>query len=97
VHELLDAMEQRLPLLRIQLRRLVPEEGIDVRIAAVDEAAGRDGERLDARGRVAADAAQPVDEVLELLLLVGLEERRALERPEASPTRRRSSRTSSTG
>ena len=48
---------------------------------------GRRIERLDARGRIAAEAAQAIDEILELLLLVQLQERRALESPEPALTR----------
>jgi hypothetical protein len=82
VHELLDAVQQRLALLGIPLGGLIAEERVDVGIAAVGEAAGRRGERLDAGRRVAADATEPVDQVPELLLLIRLEERRALEGPE---------------
>ena len=85
VDQLLDAMEERLALLRVQLARLLPEEPVDVGVSAVGEGAARDRERLDPGGRVAEDAAQAVDDVLELLLLVRLEERRALERAEPAP------------
>jgi hypothetical protein len=37
VHQLLDAVEQGLALLRIQLAGLIPEERVDIGIANVDE------------------------------------------------------------
>src|SRR5262249_24067892 len=59
------------------------------RISPVGVGTARGHERLEAGGRVAEGAAQAVDEGLQLLLLVGLEEGRALERPDpcAGPTR----------
>src|SRR5438034_3300839 len=80
VDQLLDAMEERLALLRIELARLLLEEPVDVGISPVGVGAARDDERLHAGGGVAEDAAQPVDEVLELLVLIRLEEPRPLER-----------------
>ena len=78
-------MQNHLALLRVELGRLLTEEPIDVGIAAVGVRAARGGERLDPRGRVAGDAAQAVDDVLQLLLLIGLHERRALQRAELRP------------
>src|SRR5213593_3724090 len=80
VDQLLDAMEERLALLRVELTRLLLEEPVDVGVSPVGVGAARDGERLDPGGRVAEDAAQPVDDVLELLLLIRLDEPRPLER-----------------
>src|SRR5438128_4174578 len=80
VDQLLDAMEERLSLLRVKLTRLLLEEPVDVGVPPVGVGAARDHERLQPGGRVAEDAAQPVDEVLELLVLIRLEEPRPLER-----------------
>src|SRR2546430_12413905 len=82
VDQLLDAMEKRLALLRVELTRLLLEEPVDVGVPPVGVGAARDHERLQPGGRVAEDAAQPVDDGLELLLLIRLEEPRPLERPE---------------
>src|SRR5438270_10364093 len=57
VDELLDAMQQRLALLGIDLDRLFAEEPVDVGIAAVGADAAGDDERLDARRRVAGGRA----------------------------------------
>src|ERR687888_1791910 len=82
VDELLNAVQRRLTTFGIELHRLLLEQAVDVRIAAVHvRAAGRD-ECLEPRGRVAEGAARPLDDVPELLLAVAAEERRALERPE---------------
>src|SRR5256885_16473728 len=75
-------MEKRLALLRVELTRLLLEEPVDVGVPPVGVGAARDHERLQPGGRVAEDAAQPVDDVLELFLLVRLEEPRPLERAE---------------
>src|SRR5262249_30334631 len=80
VDELLDAAENALAFLQIELVRLLLEERVDIGIAAVGVRAARDQEGLHARGRVAEDAAEPEDDVLELLLLIRFEESRALER-----------------
>src|SRR3989441_6211327 len=82
VDQLLDAMEKRLSLLRVELTRLLLEEPVDVGVPPVGVGAARDHERLQPGGRVAEDAAQPVDDVLELLLLIRLEEPCPLERAE---------------
>src|SRR6266581_2841797 len=50
VDQLLDAMEERLPLFRIELARLLLEEPVDVGISPVGVGAARDDERLDAGG-----------------------------------------------
>src|SRR3989442_14958149 len=82
VHELLDAVQHRLTLLRIELDRLIAEQPVDVRIAAVGSDAAGDDERLDARGGVAGRGAAGPDELLEALFLIALVERGALERAE---------------
>src|SRR5215472_4156930 len=90
VHELLDAMQRRLAPLAVELACLLAEEPVDVGIAAVHEGAAGDHEGLEADRRVAEGAADAVGEVLQLLLLVALEERRALERAEPGPDADRS-------
>src|SRR5215475_9996387 len=57
MHELLDPLQERLALLAVQLGRLVLEERVDVRIAAVHVGAPRDDVRLQTRRRVAERAA----------------------------------------
>src|SRR5215471_1323510 len=90
VHELLDAMQRRLAPLAVELGRLLAEEPVDVGIATVHEGAAGDHEGLEADRRVAEGAADAVGEVLQLLLLVALEERRPLERAESGPDADRS-------
>src|SRR3989442_6334215 len=80
VHELLDAVQHRLALLRIELDRLLAEQPVDVRIAAVGPDASGDDEGFDARGGVAGRRAARPHELLEALLLIALVEGRALER-----------------
>src|SRR2546429_9881794 len=82
VHELLDPVQDRLALLWVQLARLLPIEPVDVRVATVGADPTRDDEGLDAGGRVAEGGAPDPDETPELLFLIGLVERRSLERPE---------------
>src|SRR5256712_9878508 len=82
VDQLLDALEKRRSLLRVELTRLLLAEPVDGGVPPVGVGAARDHERLQPGGRVAEDAAQPVDDVLELLLLIRLEEPRPLERAE---------------
>ena len=72
VNELLEVPQGRAPPLGVHLRRLFPEESVDVVIAAVDIGAARGHEGLNARGRIAEGAAGALDEVLELLLGVPL-------------------------
>src|SRR3989442_7231194 len=81
VHELLDPVEHRLAPLTIELTGLLSEEPVDVGIATVDVGTAGGDERLEADRRIPAGAADAVDEILELLLLVRLEEARPLERP----------------
>src|SRR5919197_4748853 len=80
VHELLDLHEDRLALLPVELRGLLAEEPVDVRVAAVDVRAAGHHEGFEPRGRVAERSAGPVREVLVLLLRPLLEEGRALYR-----------------
>ena len=61
------------------------EEPVDVGIASVDVDAARGYEGLEAGRRVPEGAADAVDEVLQLLLLVPLEEGCPLERPDPRP------------
>src|SRR5438876_6907622 len=81
VHELLDPVEHRLAALTIELAGLLSEEPVDVGIATVDVGTAGGDERLEADRRIPEGAADAVDEILELLLLVRLEEARPLERP----------------
>ena len=76
VHELLDPVERRLAPLPIELAGLLPDEPIDIGIAAIDVGATSGDEGLEADRRVPERAADAVDEVLQLLLLVRLEEAR---------------------
>src|SRR5437867_1652767 len=85
VHELLDPLERRLALLPVHLARLLAEEPVDVRIAAVDVGAASGDERLEARRRVPEGRGAALDDVPKLLLPILREERRALERPELGP------------
>src|SRR5437870_5180774 len=85
VHELLDPLERRLALLPVHLARLLAEEPVDVRIAAVDVGAASGDERLEAGRRVPEGPGAALDDVPELLLPVLGEEGRALERPELGP------------
>src|SRR5207248_11589242 len=80
VNELLDPMHDRLALPDVELGALLPEQDVDIGISAVGvDATGRH-ERLEPGVGVAEDAAEAVDDVLQLLLLIRLEERRTLER-----------------
>src|SRR5439155_10204750 len=82
VDELLDAMERRLAALLVELGTLLPEEPVDVGIAAVHVGAPRGHEGLEPGRRVAERGARAQDEVLELLLDLTLVVRRSLEGPE---------------
>src|SRR5262249_2867145 len=82
VDHLLDAMEDRLALLRSRLARLLADEALQLRIPAVREGAARGHEGVQARGGVAGGAAGGLDDVLELLVAILRDERRALERPQ---------------
>src|SRR5687767_12211564 len=82
VHELLGLVQDRLPLLAVELGRLLLEQLVDVGIVAVDVGATLDDEGLQTRGGVAEGAAGTLNDVLVGLLRVALEERRPLERPQ---------------
>src|SRR4030095_12165502 len=79
VEDLLDLVHQRLALLDVGLARLALEEVLDLR----DDAGGVDPllahVGFEPRGRVAAGAGDPDDEVLELLLAPRRRHRRTLE------------------
>ena len=85
--QLLDAVERRLPPLRIEQRGLLLDQPFDVGIAPVRERAARRDERVQARRGVATGAARGLDDVPELLVPVLREERRPFQRPrcEMSP------------
>src|SRR5207247_4760202 len=70
VNELLDPMEDRLASLPVELAGLLAKEPVDVGVAAVDERATSDDERLEADRRIPESAADAVEHVLQLLLLV---------------------------
>src|SRR5262249_30888076 len=89
VDELLDAMERCLAALSVQVGRLLPEQPVDVRIASVDVRTAGDDEGLEAARGVAERPAETIDEILQLLLLVALEERRPFERADLDPDARR--------
>src|SRR5262249_714285 len=83
VDELLDPVERRLAPLTVELAGLLSDEPVDIGIAAVDVGTAGGDERLEADRRIPEGAADAVDEILELLLLIRLEEARPLERPHA--------------
>src|SRR5262249_2265776 len=82
VDQLLDAVQERLALLWIELGRLLLEEVVDVGISAVRVRAARGREHLEPGGGVAGDTTQAVDEVAELLLLIRGQEPGALDWPQ---------------
>src|SRR5262249_60671734 len=75
-------MERRFAPRVVELRRLLREQRVDVRIAAVGIGAALRDECLEAGRGVAEGAAGAPDQVLETLLRVSLEEGRALQRSE---------------
>src|SRR5215470_6261095 len=80
--DLLHLLERRVAPLGVQLGGLLAEEAVEVWVAAVDVGAVGDHEGLEASGRIAKGAAGRLDDVLELLLRVGLEEGGTLQRHE---------------
>src|SRR5262245_16411774 len=82
VEELLDAVKDRLAPRPVRLRRLLAEQPVDVRRAAVYVGATGDRIGLEPRRGVAEDAREHVDHVPVLLLGDALEQGRPLERPE---------------
>src|SRR5262249_45733754 len=89
VDELLNAMERCLAALSVQVDRLLAEQSVDVGIASVDVRPARNDEVLETARGVAERAAQTIDEIFQLLLLVALEERRPLERTDLHADARR--------
>src|SRR5215472_5489948 len=85
VDHLLNAMQDCFTLLGIQLPRLLADEPLDVGIAAIGEGASRSHEGVEASGGVARGATRGLDDVLELLVAVLRDERRALQRTESRP------------
>src|SRR6266446_2339868 len=83
--QLLYPVEGHLPLLIVELSGLLPEQPVDVGIPTVGVRAAGRHEGLNPGRRVPEDAAQAVDDVLQLLLLVRLEEPGPLERAESRP------------
>ena len=75
-------MQGGLAALLVEIGRLLLEQSVDVRIAAVDVRAAGGDEGLQPGGRVAEGAAGGLHDVLELLVGVRAEEGRALERPQ---------------
>jgi hypothetical protein len=73
-------VQQRLALRPVELRGLVSEQAVEIGVASIDVGAAGDDEGLEAGGGVAEDAAEDVDDVLELLLRERLEEGGPLER-----------------
>src|SRR4029434_2054908 len=68
VQELLDAVQDRLALLRIELACLLPKEPVDVGIAAVNVGAASNHQGLESRGRVSGGDGVSLDETSVLLL-----------------------------
>src|SRR3989454_9469503 len=85
IDQLLYPVEGHLPLLIVELSGLLPEQPVDVGIPTVGVRAAGHHEGLNPGGRVPEDAAQAVDDVLQLLLLVRLEEPGPLQRAESRP------------
>src|SRR3989442_3216316 len=85
VNELLDPVQHRLAPLGVELGGLLPEEPVDVRVAAGDVGTAGGHERLDAGGRVAEGAAAALDQPLELLLGPAPEEGHPFDRPQPHP------------
>src|SRR5436309_766902 len=79
--ELLDPVQQRLALAHVTLTRLLLEQIVDVRIAAVGVAAFRVHELLHPAGRVPRIAHPDEEQAAQLLLAPGGVEGRALHRP----------------
>src|SRR2546426_12758081 len=75
-------MKDRLSLGAVQLRRLLPEESIDVGVPSVGVRTPGDGEGLQPGRRVSGGPTEEVNDVPVLLLGISLEECGALERTE---------------
>src|SRR5262245_64546030 len=85
VHDLLDSVQHRLATLLVHLGRLIAEEPVDLRIAAVRANTRGDHERFAAGRRVACGRGAHGHEVLEGLVLVRRVEAGALHRLQARP------------
>src|SRR5690242_6178846 len=83
--QLLHAMQQLGAFGAIGFDRLLGEQLVDVRVAAIDISAALDDERLHARGGVAEGAAAALYDVAVLLLHVALIEGGALDRAQPEP------------
>src|SRR4030095_8107476 len=76
---LLDAMQESLALLAIQLARLLPEEPVDVRVAAIDVRAAANHQGFDPGGGVSEGAVAALNEASVFLLYPPLLECRSLD------------------
>src|SRR6266404_1688539 len=85
VDELLDAVQDRLPPLPVELARLLLYEALDVRVASVGERAAGRHEGVEPGRRVPEGAARGLDDVLELLLAVLQDERHPLQWAQLGP------------
>src|SRR5215510_8393649 len=74
VHELLDLLQQGLAPLLVHLGHLVAEEAVDVGIPAIGAVSPGDHEGLDPGRGIARRPAAHANQVLELLVLIGLVE-----------------------
>src|SRR5262249_6073 len=81
VNKLLNPLQNRHSFLLVGLDRLLLEQLVDVRVAAVRIGASLDDVRLKTGRGVAKGAAAALDDVLELLTSVSLEEGCPLKRP----------------
>src|SRR5262249_60189258 len=75
-------MQDRLALLAVQLVGLLPEEPVDVSIAAIDVGAAANHQRLDSGGRVPEGAVAALGEASVFLFDPPPLERCSLDRPE---------------
>src|SRR5262249_51686933 len=79
VNQLLDPVEDRLALATAKLGRLLANESLDVGICSIREEAAPGDERVEPGRRVSERCAGALDDLLQSLLSVLLEERRALQ------------------
>jgi hypothetical protein len=85
VHQLLHLVQQCLALLEIELGRLLLEQFVELRVAAIDIGAALGDESFDSSGGVAEGAAGVLDDILELLFAIPREESSPLQWPEFRP------------
>src|SRR6516162_4808753 len=87
--DLLHLVQDLAALLAVQLGRLLLVERVDVGITAIDVGAPFDDVSFKARRGIAKGAAAAQDQVLQLLVGIGLDKSRPLERPQlgADPNR----------